>query len=128
MDQNESTGLSSVDTGAQRILAIQALLISVVAWGFYFYQNQLAAQAALYGGCIVLFNVWMMDRRVRIAAKIAAISPGKEVQVLYFAAIQRFIFTLALFIVGMKGLDLPPVPMLITFAVAQLGYFFNKKA
>lgn len=125
MNQDEST--VSVETGAQRMLAIQAVLISVIAWAFYFYQGQLAAQSALYGGCIVLFNVWMMDRRVRIAAKMAEISPGREIQILYAAAIQRFIFTLILFGVGMGWLHLPPIPMLMTFAAAQLGYFFNKK-
>lgn len=127
MNQDGSMITSHVETGAQRMLTVQALLVSAVAWAFYFYQNQLAAQAALYGGCIVLFNVWMMDRRVRIAAKIAEINPGKEVRVLYAAAIQRFILTLVFFGLGMGWLHLPPIPMLIAFAIAQLGYLFKKK-
>ena len=86
----------------------------------------MAGQAALYGGAIVLFNVWMTNRRMRSAAEIAKIAPGKEVRVFYLAAVQRFVFTLAFFILGMGWLQLPPVPMLVAFAAAHLGYLFNR--
>ena len=109
-----------LDTGASKILAVQAIIITVIAWFFYFYQNQLAAQSALYGGFIVMFNVWTMNRRIRRAAKID--EPGQEVKIFYLAAMQRFIFTLSFFIIGMGLLNLPPIPMLVAFAVAHLGY------
>ena len=109
-----------LDTGASKILAVQAIIITVIAWFFYFYQNQLAAQSALFGGFIVMFNVWMTNRRIRLAAKID--KPGAEVRVFYLAAIQRFIFTLSFFMIGMGLLNLPPVPMLVAFSIAHLGY------
>ncbi len=109
-----------VDTGASKMLAVQAIIITAIAWFFYFYQNQLAAQSALYGGFIVMFNVWTMNRRIRRAAKID--EPGQEVKIFYLAAMQRFIFTLSFFIIGMGLLNLPPIPMLVAFAVAHLGY------
>lgn len=116
---------SKLDTGASKILAAQSLLTAGVAWAFDFYQGLLAAQAALYGGCIVIFNVWIMNRRMRAAAKIAQIAPGQEVKVFYIAAVQKFVFTLGFFILGMGLLDLPPIPMLVAFALVQMGYFFN---
>lgn len=117
---------ATLDTGASKILAIQSLLISGVAWAFYFYQDLLAAQAALYGGGIVMFNVWMMNRRMQMAAEVAKIAPGKEVQMFYVTAVQRFVFTIIFFILGMGWLQLPPVPMLMAFAAAQLGYLFHR--
>jgi len=116
---------SRLETGASKILAVQSLLTAGVAWAFYFFQGLLAAQAALYGGCIVIFNVWIMNRRLRTAAKIAQIAPGQEVKVFYLAAVQKFVFTLGFFIFGMGLLDLPPIPILVAFAIVQLGYFFN---
>ncbi len=107
-----------LDTGASKILAVQAILITGIAWFFYFYQNELAAQSALFGGFIVMFNVWITNRRIRSAAE----KPGTEVRIFYLVAMQRFIFTLSFFIIGMGLLNLPPVPMLVAFAVAHLGY------
>jgi len=109
-----------LNTGASKILAVQAMLTTGIAWFFYFYQDQLAAQSALYGGCIVMFNIWLTDRRIRLAAEIE--KPGTEVKIFYLAAIHRFIFTLSFFVIGMGLLNLPPIPMLVAFAVAHLGY------
>ncbi|OQW91919.1 MAG: hypothetical protein BWK79_15825 [Beggiatoa sp. IS2] len=113
------------ETGAHRIMAIQALLTSALGWFFYVYQNPLAGQSALYGGCMAIFNVWITHRRVLTATEVAKVAPGKETTVLYIAAVQRFVFTLAFFMIGMGWLALLPIPMLITFSVAQVGYFFG---
>ncbi|MDM8567644.1 ATP synthase subunit I [Candidatus Halobeggiatoa sp. HSG11] len=109
-----------LDTGASKILAVQAMTTTGIAWFFYFYQTQLAAQSALFGGFIVMFNVWMMNRRIRLAARVD--KPGNEVRIFYIAAMQRFIFTLSFFVIGMGLLSFPPIPMLVAFAIAHLGY------
>jgi ATP synthase protein I len=115
------------NTGASKMLAVQSLLIAAVAWAFYIYQGQFAAQAALYGGCIVMFNVFLTHRRLQAAAEIAKMAPGKEVKIFYLAAVQRFVFTLGFFIVGMGWIGLPPVPLLVAFAIAHIGYLFNRQ-
>lgn len=117
-----------LETGAARILVIQSLLIAGMVGIFYLYQGQLAAQAAFYGGCMVMFNVWLTHRRLQTAAEIAAIAPGKEVHIFYFAAIQRFVFTITFFVVGMGLLKLLPIPLLTAFAVAHLGYWFSGRS
>ncbi len=123
---DDTTSLeTTLNTGASKMLAVQALLTAGVGLAFYVYQGQLAAQAALYGGGIVMFNVWMTNRRMQTAAEIAKIAPGKEVRIFYLAAVLRFVFAIGFFILGMGWLKLPPVPMLIAFAVAHLGYLFN---
>lgn len=114
-----------LDTGVHKILAVQAILVTMVTWTFYGYQGLLAAQAALYGGLMVMFNVWLMDRRLKKAAEVAIRYPNKEVYLFYIAAIQRFLLTLGLFILGMGVLALLPIPMVVTFGIAQIGYFFK---
>ena len=115
----------AVHTGATQMLIIQSLWVAGMAMSFYVHQGALAAQAALYGGGIVMFNVWMMNRRIQAAIELAKVAPGQEVKILYIAAAQRFIVTLVLLGLGMGGFQLPPLPLLIAFAVAQLGYLFS---
>ncbi len=116
---------SNLDTGATKMLAMQSLFVLVITGFFYAYQGPLAAQSALYGGSIVMLNVWMMNRRVQAAIELAKVAPGTEVRILYLAAIQRFILTLILLGLGMGGLQLPPLPMVVSFAIAQFGYLFT---
>jgi ATP synthase protein I len=113
------------DTGAVKILMIQSLLVCGTAWIFYSYQELLAAQAALFGGSIVMLNVWLMNRWLQVAIAVAQHTPGKEINILYLAAIQRFILTLVLLAIGMGGFQFPPIPLLLTFTLAHLGYFFG---
>lgn len=109
------------------LFAIQSVVTLAIGLAFYFYQGSLEAQAALYGGCIIIFNVWLTIRRMRAADEIAKISPGKEVTVFYVAAIQRFIYTLGFFMLGMGLLKLPAVPMIITFTIVYLTYLITSK-
>jgi ATP synthase protein I len=125
MNDKTTSQQNPLSAGGSKILAVQLLLTIIVAYVFYLYQGQLAAQSASYGGFIVMFNVWMTARRLQAAAKIAKVAPGQEVKMFYLAAMQRFIFTLSFFILGMGWLLLPPIPMLVAFAVAHLGYVFN---
>lgn len=125
MTNENSAPPVALDTGAPKILAVQALLVTGVAWTFYAYQGIIAAQSALYGGSIPMLNVLMMHRSIKKAARIAEIAPTKEVSVFYVAALQRFMLTLGLFILGMGVLQWPPIPMVIAFGIAQIGYFFK---
>lgn len=102
-------------------LAIWAMLVS----GFFmWYQGEQAAQAALYGVLIVIFNLWQTQRRYKMALLVAPTSPEQAVNIIYLAAVNRFVFTLLFFIIGMGWLGLMPVPMLVAFAVGQFSYVF----
>ncbi len=123
--QSKPASLEPSDTGARVIILAQVVLTVAGMVGFYFYQGRAAAEAALFGGCMAMFNVWLAGRRVRRAAQVARVEPGAEVRVLYLGAVLRFILTLGLFIAGMALLKLPPLPLILTFALAQLGYLFR---
>ena len=125
MNDETTSQQNPLNANGSKILAVQLLLTIIIAYAFYLYQGQLAAQSASYGGFIVMFNVWMTARRLQTATKIAKIAPGQEVKIFYLAAVQRFIFTLGFFILGMGWLGLLPIPLLVAFAVAHLGYVFN---
>ncbi|MCP4698528.1 MAG: ATP synthase subunit I [Gammaproteobacteria bacterium] len=124
---SSNTGIR-LETGAQKILVIQSILVAGVACIYFYHKGVFEAQSALYGGCIALFNVWMTDRWMRTAAAAAAVAPGREVAVFYIGAVQRFVFTLIFFGVGMWVLKLAPLPLLAAFAAAQLGYVFKGPA
>ncbi len=112
-----------VQTGdARRLLGIQAALIACTTGVFFFRGGIAEAQAALFGGATALVSAWLLQRRVKSALAAARDEPGSETRVLYIGAVQRFIVVFALFMFGLGGLKLQPIPLLICFAVAQAAY------
>ena len=120
---NRSIALQKSDVGV--LLVLQLALVALAGGGFLFAQGAEAAQATAYGGGIAALNTWLLGRRVLRASEVAKTHPGQETMVLYVGVIQRFVVVLMLFGLGMGWLGLQPVPLLIGFAVAQLGYFVN---
>jgi ATP synthase protein I len=59
---------------------------------------------------------------VKQAGDLAAVSTQRSMLSLYFGAVQRFVLVLALLAVGMGYLKLAPLPLLASFAIAQLAY------
>lgn len=114
------------ESGARRVIGLQALLTIGVGTVYFVAGGIAQAHAALYGGTIALISVWMLGRRVRLATEVARTSPGKEMMVLYIGAVQRFAVVLALFLIGMGWLKLSPVPLLVAFGVAQGAFFLAK--
>lgn len=115
----------SVPSGAGRVMWAQMLIVLFIAVVFFFLQGISAVQAALYGGMMALLNTWIAGYGLRKAAQIAKQSPGREVNVLYMGAVQRFVVTLVLFVLGMAWLKLAPVPLLVAFSLSQAAYMFR---
>jgi len=107
----------------RKLLLTQFFLVVLVAVGSYLHGGRWAAQAALFGGCIAFVNTLLLAWRVRNAGQRAERSGSRAAFTLYLGAVERFVFTLLAFIVGMGMLKLPPLPMLVAFAAAQLGYW-----
>ncbi len=110
--------------GMRKILTIQSLLTLLVAGASYLQGGMPPAVAALYGGGIALGNSALLAWRVRRASLAAATSTERGTLHLYLGAVERFVFTLVAFGLGMGALKLSPLPMLIAFAAAQSGYWF----
>jgi len=120
---NRSISLQKGDVGV--LVALQLALVIVTALAFLLTVGGMAAQAAVYGGGVALLSTLLLGRRVLRAAELAKSAPGRETAVLYIGAVQRFVLILALFALGMGWLRLEPLPLLVGYAVAQIGYFVN---
>ena len=81
-----------------------------------------AAPAALFGGCVALANSVLLYRKLDAASSMANDNPNGGMMTLYAGVIQRFVFVLVMFGVGMKLLELHPVAIIGAFGIAQLGY------
>jgi ATP synthase protein I len=99
------------------ILVVGVAYLIIVGWFW--------ALSAIYGGGMAMLRVWMLAKRVRFASEIAKNMPGREVEVLYRGAIQRFVFILALFIIGMAVMGLEPVALLVGFTVPQGAFLLS---
>ena len=109
----------------QRLLTIQASLVLVAIMATLYSLGGGAVTAALFGGAVAMANTILLSRRLSSASAMAESSPDIGVMTLYVGVIQRFIFVLAMFVVGMGLLKLNPIPLLGTFALAQLGYMIG---
>ena len=116
------------------LLLIQAILVLAgIAVSFYF-EGEAGILPAAYGGAVAIANSILLSRRLTKAGEMAESDPDGGVLQLYLGVVQRFVFVLVMFGVGMGVLKLLPPPMLGTFAVAQLAFMLfgskqtNKKS
>lgn len=111
------------------LLIIQASLVLIgVAVSFY-YLGEAGILPAAYGGTVAIANTILLSRRLDVAGEMAKDNPEGGVLTLYLGVIQRFVFVLVMFGVGMGVLKLLPQPLLGTFAVAQIAFMlFGSKS
>jgi F0F1-type ATP synthase assembly protein I len=115
-----------MDSGIRYILITQACLGVLVAIGFVIgTEKYVAGLAALYGAAITMLNSWMMHWRLKRATQTAQ---GNSIQSqfhLYIGFIERIVFAVVLIMVGIKFLNLMPVPLVAAFVVTQLGFLIK---
>ena len=112
------------------LIIIQVILILASTVGFYHYMGEVTLMASFFGGTVAIVNTLLLSHRLDSAAGMADDNPDGGVLTLYLGVIQRFIFVLVMFGIGMGVLKLTPPAMLGTFALAQLAYMIygSKKA
>lgn len=106
----------------RNLLVIQAVLVLLGVAVSFFYLAEDGIMPAAYGGAVAIANTILLSRRLDSAGVMAKENPEGGVLTLYLGVIQRFVFVLVMFGVGMGVLKLLPPPMLGTFAVAQLAF------
>ena len=104
------------------LLIIQAILILAGVAVSYYYLGEAGMLPAVFGGAIAISNTILLSRRLDVAGAMAKDNPDGGVLALYLGVVQRFVFVLVMFGVGMGVLKLLPPPLLGTFAVAQLAF------
>ncbi|NIP73907.1 MAG: ATP synthase subunit I [Gammaproteobacteria bacterium] len=106
-------------SGVRNVIIAQVFLAAVVALAYLLWQSRWHGAAAAYGGGIALLNSFLLARRVRRAGELEGSSVALA---MYAGAVQRFVITLVGFAVGIALLRLSPLPLIVAFAVAQLGF------
>jgi ATP synthase protein I len=105
-----------------KVLIAQLFLILLVVAAYLGWAGAFQAQSALYGGALALANTFLLGKRMEGFDASTADGLIRGARMIYFGAVQRFALTLGLLIIGMGILRLSPAPIVITFAVAQLGW------
>ncbi len=112
----------------RRVLLTQLLLTLAVAAAYLVVEGWPAgrsgALAASYGGALALASTWLLGRRVQRTSDAVRQGAGSQLG-LYAGAAPRFVATLVLLGIGMGWLKLAPIPLIVAFGLAQLGFLIN---
>ena len=114
--------------GIRKVLVSQIVLTLLTAGAAFALLGSAAALAARYGGGVALMSTWLLGRRVSRTPEIAQQGDTGSQLVLYAGVLPRFIVTLALLAAGIGWLKLAPIPLIIAFALAQLGFAINLRS
>ena len=111
---------------ARRLLLIQLCLGALLSAGFALLGDLAQAGAAAFGGFIAMGNTWLMGRTVASATQVAKTQPGAETRVLMIGALTRFTVVAMLFAAAIGAMRLPPVQVIVGFAVVHGAYFLAR--
>ena len=108
----------------RKLIAVQLVLVIICVAVTWAIRGSDFAMAAAYGGLVAIISAWLLSSRVERAGELAKRNVKWSVYSLLFGAVQRFVFVLAALALGMweGAFGLEAVPLLISFAVAQLAY------
>ena len=110
------------DSMRNSLIAVQATIIAACALVAWIYGDLWSAVAATYGGGVALANAWLLALRVERVGELVKKDPHKGMYSLYIGAAQRFVLVLVGLAIGLGVFHLDAIPMVISFAVAQLAY------
>ena len=108
------------------VIAFQSVIAITTAIVFMFLGFQ-KFESSLCGGATAIMNTMLLARSVNQAGEAALeqnLSGGSLV--IFKSLLVRMALVLAAFYVGIVILNLDALQMLVAFALAQIGYVFNK--
>jgi ATP synthase protein I len=111
--------------GIRRVLLSQIVLTLLTTAVALVLLGRGAALAALYGGVVALIGTWLLGWRVSRTPETAQLGDAVNQFALYAGVLPRFIVTLALLAAGIGWFKLAPIPLIVTFGLAQLGFAVN---
>lgn len=111
--------------GIRRVLLSQIALTLLATAAAFALQGSAAALAAFYGGGVALIGTWLLGRRISRTPETVQQGDAGNQLALYAGVLPRFIVTLALLAAGLGWLKLAPIPLIVAFGLAQLGFAIN---
>lgn len=106
--------------GARQVLIAQVLLALLMAAGFGVVSGWAGLLAALYGGMVTTLITGWLAWRLRRAGQVH--DPAGGMAVIYSSWFLRYATVVVLLGAGLGYLKLLPLPLLVTFAITQLGF------
>ena len=106
--------------GARQVLIAQVLLTLLLAVGFGVVSGWAGLLAALYGGMVTTLITGWLAWRLRRAGQVH--DPAGGMAVIYSSWFLRYATVVVLLGAGLGYLKLLPLPLLVTFAITQLGF------
>jgi len=114
-----------LDKSIRRVLVTQIVLTLISAALIFALLGGPQAGAAIYGGGVALIGTWLLGRRISRTPEIVRQGDTASQLGLYAGVLPKFIVTLALLAAGMGWFKLAPIPLIVAFVVAQLGFAIN---
>lgn len=109
--------------GVRNVLFAQGILTLIAAFLMIAIRSDVqSGLAAGYGGAMALTNTLLLARRTRRVGKHPDSPRQLQTLGLMAGVVERFLFTLVAFGLGMGIFQLDPLALLAGFACAQLGY------
>lgn len=106
----------------RRVVLVQALLSLLAAVVLLSVQGWASAAAACYGGAVSILCACLLGWRVHRAGDLVWQGSGSGAWSLCLGMAERFGVALAAFAAGIGLLQLPAIPQVAAFALAQLAY------
>ncbi|HYA20285.1 MAG TPA: ATP synthase subunit I [Burkholderiales bacterium] len=108
--------------GIRSVLLSQVAITFMTAAIAFAFLGSAQAVAASYGGGVALISTWLLGRRISRIPEVNQQGNSINQLTLFAGVLPRFIVTLALLAVGIGWLKLAPIPLIVAFALAQLGF------
>ncbi|HID82964.1 MAG TPA: ATP synthase subunit I [Chromatiales bacterium] len=106
-----------------RLLFIQVALVLIISAAAFYFQGMSGLIGGLYGGAVALLSTLILLRRITQAGRMTGAGSQHGMALLYFGAIQRYVFVLVALAIGLGVINLSAKPLLATFGIAQLAHF-----
>ena len=110
-----STAAQALSRAIRRVISVQTVIVLVCVTFFWVVRGGPEAVAALYGGAVpTLISAWLGYRMQRAGPD--------ALGAIFVNAIARYVTAVMLLALGLGILKLAPLPLVLTFVAAQLGY------
>jgi ATP synthase protein I len=105
-----------------RLFVWQTIIVSLTGGVILLGYGSYYAISIFYGGTIAIVASLLLGWRLKRLSTSVKVSGFVHI---YIGALERFVLVVAGMAIGMGWLRLSPFPIIMGFAVAQLGYLFK---
>jgi ATP synthase protein I len=107
-------------TELAKLIWLQGAIVIIAATVAYQVADPSAVKSIVYGNLVALISSLLLAWRHKQGQKLS--EPGLVLRHAYKTAIERFVWTIFLFVIGFKLLELSPLWLLAGFVVGQVAW------